>query len=93
MGDCGMSGDMGMGGRVGMAMVEGMLEERVFGSFLCAVLRAVARRPEGREDTGRARSCEALPEVEGRPRSKEERDWDGCRGRGPSLTLGLVYRA
>jgi len=53
--------------------------------LLSVAFRLVERRPAGREDLGLARSAGALPDVAGRLPSR-----DG-RGRGPNLTLGLVY--
>ena len=80
-GDSGMSGIGGTSCCGGIAMVGRVLEEFV----LLAVFRVAERKPAGSDETGLARSDGALPEVDGlRPSS------DG-RGRGPSLTLGLVY--
>ena len=84
-GDSGMSGIGGTSCCGGIAMVGRGLEEFVLDSFLLAVFRVAERKPAGSDETGLARSDGALPEVDGlRPSS------DG-RGRGPSLTLGLVY--
>jgi hypothetical protein len=88
-GDCGISGIGGIWCGGGMAIAGSVLELFVLDSFLSAVFRvAVAeRRPAGSDETGLARSDGALPEVEGLLPSS-----DG-RGRGPSLTFGLVYCA
>jgi hypothetical protein len=86
-GDCGISGIGGTSCCGRIAIAGSVLEEFVLDSFLSAVFRVAERKPAGSDETGLARSEGALPEVDGlRPSS------DG-RGRGPSLTLGLVYWA
>lgn len=70
-----------------MAIAGRVLEALVLDSFFSAVFRAAERRPAGSDDFGLARSDGALPEVDGLLPSS-----DG-RGRGPSLTFGLVYCA
>jgi hypothetical protein len=86
-GDCGISGIGGTWWGGGMAIAGRVLEALVLDSFFSVVFRAAERRPAGSDDTGLATSNGALPEVDGLLPSS-----DG-RGRGPSLTFGLVYCA
>lgn len=87
IGDVGASGVMGIGGGGGRAsdgttLISLGLAARASAAFLVA-----ERRPAGRDDLGRWRLFEPLPDVDGLLPSS-----DG-RGRGPSLTFGFEYCA
>ena len=85
MGDRGRSGAAGMGGGGGTAMLGKALASLDFGRLGSTCFRFEARSPGGREETALEDSCVAFVEVAGLLISS-----DGL-GRGPSLTLGLLY--
>ena len=86
-GDCGMLGGLRScvaGGIEIAGNAPGVVDLDI---LLSAAFRLAERRPAGSEDLGLVRSAGALPDVAGLLPSSEG------RGRGPSLTLGLVYWA